>query len=65
MATTYAVKVENGKAKVYDANNGAFKQSFGSDVLSAQINGELLQITDKKGSVKIYDVRTGAFKRSL
>jgi hypothetical protein len=65
MTTTYAVKIENGQAKVYDARTGAFKQSFGHDVVSAQVDGELLQYTDKKGSVNIYDVRTGAFKRSL
>lgn len=65
MTTVYSVKVENGRAKVYDAKNGAFKQSFGSDVVSAQVNGELLQYTDKKGTVRIYEIKTGAFKRTL
>jgi predicted nucleic acid-binding protein len=65
MAITYAVKVEGGKAKLYDAKTGAFKRSGGSNVVSAQIVGEMVQVTEKKGSVKIYDANTGAFKRSL
>ena len=62
---TYAVKVENGHAKVYDAKTGAYKRTVGSDVVSAQITGELIQVTKKNGRVEIYDANTGAYKRSL
>ena len=64
--TTYAVKVESGRAKIYDANTGAYKRSVGSsDVVSAQITGDPVQVTKKNGRVEIYDANTGSFKRSL
>jgi hypothetical protein len=63
--TTYAVKVESGVAKVYDAKTGAYKRSVGSQVVSAQVNGDIIQVTEKNGAVKIYDANTGAYKRSL
>jgi|APCry1669189241_1035207.scaffolds.fasta_scaffold237211_1 hypothetical protein len=62
---TYAVKVESGHAKVYDAQTGAYQRSVGSDVVSAQITGDLVQVTKKTGRVEIYDANTGAYKRSL
>lgn len=65
MTTTYAVKVQSGQAKIYDQKTGAFKRSVGSNVVTAQIVGDLLHVTDKKGGVKIYDPNNGAFKRSL
>ena len=48
MTTMYAVKIKNGRAEVYEPKTGAFKQSFGSNAVSAQVNGDMLQYTDKK-----------------
>ena len=62
---TYAVKLYNGIAQIYDAKTGSFKRSVGSDVVSAQINGDLVQLTKSNGRVEIYDVNTGSFKRSF
>jgi hypothetical protein len=63
--STYAVKVNNGRAEIYDANTGAYKRSFGSDVVSAQVSGDTVQVTRKNGRVEIYDAKTGAYKRSF
>ena len=63
----YVVKVEGNHIKLYDANTGAFKRSISvpEGVVSAQIEGDLVNVTTKKGKVKIYDAKTGAFKRSI
>ena len=62
---TYAVKVENGHAKIYDAKTGLIKRSIGIDVVSAQITGEFVQVTKRNGRVEIYDANTGLYKRTL
>ena len=60
--STYVVTVQNGSARVYDAQTRAYRGSFGSSVVSAQISGELVQVTKKDGRVEVYDVRTRAYK---
>lgn len=62
---TYAVKVQGGRALIYDAATGSYKRSVGNNVVSAQISGQFVQITNKSGQVEIYDANTGSFKRSL
>ena len=43
---TYAVKVEGGKAGIYNAKNGARVRSVGSNVISAQIiSSDSVQVT--------------------
>ena len=63
--STYAVKVHNGRAEIYDANTGAYKRGLGSEVISAQISGDVVQVMKKSGRVEIYDIKTGAYKRSF
>jgi hypothetical protein len=63
--STYAVKVRNGRAEIYDANTGAYKTGVGSNVVSAQVSGDVVQVTRKDGRVEIYDAKTGAYKRGL
>ena len=65
MIITYAVKVENGRVRIYDAKTGALQRTVGSDAVSAQISGELVQVTKKNGRVEIYVAKTGAYQRSL
>ena len=61
----FAVKVNDGRAEIYDASNGSYQRSVGSDVVTAQVNGNVLQITKKDGSVEIYDANNGSYQRSL
>ncbi len=63
--SNYAVKVKNGKAEIYDANTGVLKRYIGSGVVSAQINGEILQVNKDNGKIEIYDINTGILKRTL
>jgi|HubBroStandDraft_6_1064221.scaffolds.fasta_scaffold3520452_1 hypothetical protein len=62
---TYAVKVEHGQARIYDAKTGSYQRFVGSNVVSAQITGEFVQVTEKNGQVRIYDANTGSYQRSL
>lgn len=57
----YVVKVENGKAKLYD--KGSFKRSVGSNVSAADCDEEYVVIVEK-GKVKQYTTG-GSFKRSI
>ena len=63
--TAYAVKVEGGIAKIYDAQTGGYLGRVGSNVVSAQITGELVQVTEKNGSVKIYSAKTCGYLRTI
>jgi hypothetical protein len=65
MTTTYAVKIKNGKAQIYDAKTGGLRRSVGSGVVSAQITGDLVQVTKENGRVELYDPKTGGLRRSL
>ena len=62
----YVAKIENGRVKLYDASNGAFRGSVGdSNAVSANVQGDTVAVTYANGQVKIYKCSTGAFQRSL
>jgi hypothetical protein len=63
--TTYAVKVKDGKAQIYDAKTGAYKRNVGNHAVSAQVQGDIVQVTKADGKVEIYDANTGVYKRTL
>lgn len=60
---TYAVRVNNGVAEIYDAKTGSYKRSIGSDVMQARITGEFVEITKTNGKIEIYDANTGSYQR--
>ena len=62
---TYAVKVVNGQAAIYDAKTGVRLRTVWSNVASAQINGESAILTSTSGKVQIYSAKTGCYLRSL
>lgn len=63
--SSYAVKVQGGSAKVVDVKTGAVRRSVSGGVVSAQIVGDMVQVTDKNGRVKVIDIKTGAVRRSF
>ena len=62
---TYAVKVQNGKAMVYDAQTGVQLRVLSSKAVSAQITGDQLQVTTSDGHVEIYSTTTWVLQRLL
>jgi hypothetical protein len=63
---TYAVKVTNGKAEIYNAKHGNRVRSVGSNVTSAQIIGsDSVQVTTASGKVEIYDINHGNRIRTI
>ena len=62
---TYAVKVKNGRACLFDVKTGAYHRSVGDKVVSAQITGEFVQVQSENGRVALYTTRNGAYVRSL
>ena len=62
---TYAVKVQNGKATVYDAQTGVQLRVLSSKAVSAQITGDQLQVTTSDGHVEIYSTATWVLQRIL
>jgi ABC-type tungstate transport system substrate-binding protein len=61
----YAVKINNGRAEIYDASTGSYQRSL-TDATSAQmLGGNLVQVTKQNGRVEIYDASTGSYQRSL
>ena len=60
-----AVKVKRGKANVFDASTGKHLHSLSSQVVSALINGPLVQVTKADGSVALYNANTGDYVRTL
>ncbi|AWI81772.1 hypothetical protein CEW87_21910 [Parazoarcus communis] len=61
----YAVKVQGGSAKVVDIKTGGIKRTVSGGILSAQVLGDMVQVTDKNGRVRVIEIKTGAVKRSL
>ena len=60
---TYAVKVQSGRALIYDANTGGLLRTVGTNVTAAQVTGEQVQVTLSNGRVQIYSAVTGALQR--
>jgi hypothetical protein len=66
MTKTYAVKVQNGRVAIHDARTGGYLRVISAtNVVSAQITGDLVQVTKSNGKVEIYDAATGAFQRGF
>ena len=63
--TAYAVKVQGGFARVVEVKTGAVKRTVSGGIVSAQVLGDMVQVTDKTGRVKVIDIKTGAVKRSF
>ncbi|MCH5322577.1 MAG: hypothetical protein J1E31_03225 [Helicobacter sp.] len=59
---SYAVKIEGGKAKVYEGKS--FKRSLGSGVTAACCSDEWVLIIER-GRAKQYAAQNGSFKRNL
>lgn len=64
-AEMLVVKVNNGRCELYSASTGSYRRSFGSDAVSAQIQGDDVAVTKKNGRIEIYTVSTGSYRRSL
>ena len=62
---TYAVKVQNGKAMVYDAQTGVQLRVLSSNAVSAQITGDVLQVTLSNGHIEIYKTENWVLQRIL
>ena len=56
----YAVKVQGGAARVVDIKTGGTKRTVSGGIVSAQILGDMVQVTDKNGRVRVIDIKTGA-----
>jgi hypothetical protein len=55
----YVVKVENGRAIVYDAYNGRRINGFSGYVISAHISGDCAQCNLANGRIEVRDIKTG------
>ena len=62
---SYAVKISNGQAQVLDPQTGAIVRVLGTNVVGAQVIGDLIQVTTASGRVQIWNPVTGALQRQL
>ena len=62
---SYAVKIHNGRALIFDANTGVQLRSVGFNATGAQVMGDLVQVTTSNGRVEIYSAVTGVLQRHL
>ncbi len=62
---TYAVKIRNGQAVVFDAQTGAQLRTLTSNAVGAQVLGDLIQVTTTDGRTQIYNAATGAMQRQI
>ena len=62
---SYAVKIHNGRALIHDAHTGVQLRAVGFYVVSAQVMGDLVQVTTANGRVEIYSAVTGVMQRHL
>jgi hypothetical protein len=62
---SYAVKIHNGRAQVFDAHTGVQLRAVGFNVVGAQVTGDLVQVTTSNGRVEIYSASTGVMQRHL
>ena len=62
---SYIAKVRNARCDLYDAKTRAFKGSFGTRVVNAVVQGDVVAVTCEDGRVRIYDSKTRAFKGSV
>lgn len=66
-ANMYVAKIEVNSVRIYDVQTGALKKSFTvpDGPVSAQVEGDLVSITNKKGKVYVYDIKTGFLKKTF
>lgn len=53
----YVIKVENGRALLYDSNGNCILGLGSPGVVSGQVQGNVVTITYENGRVEIYDTR--------
>lgn len=62
----YVAKIENGRAKLYNASTGTYQRTVGdSNAVSANVQGDIVAVTYSNGQVKIYKCSTGTYQRTL
>jgi len=58
-------KVESGRVKIYNADNGSYQREICSDAVSAVVSGDTVAVTMNNGQVKIYNVNNGSYQRTI
>lgn len=61
----YALKIEHGRAVLYNAANSSYQRSFGSDIVQGSVSGDLVAVVRSSGRVEIYKASTGSYQRSF